>query len=107
MQASRVLPLGAFVLLGVVTMASAQSIYEGDATRYPGFPNNPQTNAVVNQGSGAVKPLGPGQDRNTSGIGGSATSAPSAAAQPEDLVGTPAPRRIQHAIKHHTPAQHG
>ena len=33
-------------------------------------------NAVVNQGSGAVNPLGPGESSTNSGIGGSGTSAP-------------------------------
>jgi hypothetical protein len=38
------------------------------------------SNAVVNQGSGAVNPLGSGESSGTAGIGGSGTSAPRAPA---------------------------
>jgi hypothetical protein len=33
-------------------------------------------NAVVNRGTGAVNPLGPGESAGSAGIGGSGTSAP-------------------------------
>ena len=39
-------------------------------------PGSTGGNAVVNQGSGAVNPLGPGESSTNSGIGGSGTSAP-------------------------------
>jgi hypothetical protein len=64
--------VAAFALSGAATVASAQ-------------------NAVVNQGSGAVSPLGPGQSPGSSGIGGSGTSAPPAGAVNQPQRGTVQP----------------
>jgi len=117
MVSFRILPLAVVGLLSAASVAYAQSdsIYGADPSLYPGFPNQTQTNAVVNSGSGAVKPLGPGQDRNTAGIGGSASAAPRGAAydprQDPSATGqvatSPVPvRRTHHATKHRT-TQHG
>src|SRR3954469_23268185 len=54
-------------------------------------------NAVVNQGSGAVNPLGPGESSGTAGIGGSGTSAPpSGMAAPSSgmVTGSTVPRTV-------------
>jgi hypothetical protein len=60
-----------FALAGASTIASAQ-------------------NAVVNQGSGAVNPLGTGESPGSAGIGGSGTSAP-----PSGMVtGSTVPRTV-------------
>jgi hypothetical protein len=44
------------------------------STSAPMKPTN--SNAVVNKGSGAVNPLGPGESSGSTGVGGSGTSAP-------------------------------
>jgi hypothetical protein len=69
--------VAAFALSGASTIAFAQ-------------------NAVVNQGSGAVNPLGTGESPGSAGIGGSGTSAPPAgmAAQPGTVTGSTAPRTV-------------
>lgn len=55
-------------------------------------------NAVVNQGSGAVNPLGPGESPGSAGIGGSGTSAPPAgvmmAPSGELVTGSTVPRTV-------------
>ena len=110
MQGSKILPVAVLGLLFAAPAAYAQSdsIYGSDPTLYPGYPN--QTNAVVNSGSGAVKPLGPGQDRNTAEIGGSATSAPEGQYSPPTsgrvATGPTAVHRMHHAMKHRS-TQHG
>jgi hypothetical protein len=58
--------LTGFALAGASTMAFAQNV----------VPPQNHPNAVVNSGSGAVNPLGPGESAGTAGIGGSATAAP-------------------------------
>jgi hypothetical protein len=79
MRFNVLLPVTAVALLGAASTAYAQSIYEANPNLFPGYPNKAPSSPLVEQGSGAVKPLGPGQNRNTSGIGGSATTAPRAA----------------------------
>jgi hypothetical protein len=111
MKRSKIFPVAVLGLLFAAPAAFAQSdsIYGSDPTRYLGYPN--QTNAVVSTGSGAVKPLGAGQDRNTAGIGGSATSAPQGAvydpSSTDRVVTTPpATHRTHHVMKHRN-TQHG
>jgi hypothetical protein len=62
--------LAGLALAGASTMALAQNV----------VPPQNHPNAVVNGGSGAVNPLGPGESAGTAGIGGSATAAPRAPA---------------------------
>lgn len=76
MRRVRILPVAAVALLSAASAANAQSMYEANPNLFPGHPNKAPASPVIEQGSGAVKPLGPGQNRNTSGIGGSATTAP-------------------------------
>jgi hypothetical protein len=104
-------PVAAAAFLNISSAARAESdnIYWADPGRFGRHMGETDTNAVVNQGSGAVKPLGPGQNRNTAGIGGSATTAPrqpvsagSVTAQPT----TPRVHRTHHATRHHRATQH-
>jgi hypothetical protein len=68
--------IAGLALAGASTVASAQ-------------------NAVVNQGSGAVNPLGPGESPGSAGIGGSGTSAPPAGVMTAPSVtGSTAPRTV-------------
>ena len=60
--------LAGIAFAGASTMAFAQNV----------VPPQNHPNAVVNSGSGAVNPLGPGESAGSAGIGGSATSAPRA-----------------------------
>jgi hypothetical protein len=74
-----IVAVAAFALSSASTIASAQ-------------------NAVVNQGSGAVNPLGPGESSGSAGIGGSGTSAPrtgtTVVPQPGTTTGSTAPRTV-------------
>jgi len=69
--------IAGLALAGASTVASAQ-------------------NAVVNQGSGAVNPLGPGESPGSAGIGGSGTSAPPAAGvmTAPSVTGSTVPRTV-------------
>lgn len=69
--------VAAFALASVPTIASAQ-------------------NAVTNQGSGAVNPLGTGESSGSAGIGGSGTAAPRPGTAPQTgtTTGSTAPRTV-------------
>ncbi len=69
--------IAAFALSGASTIASAQ-------------------NAVTNQGSGAVNPLGSGESSGSAGIGGSGTAAPRSGTMPQSgmTTGSTAPRTV-------------
>jgi hypothetical protein len=105
----RILPVTMVALVSLSSMALAQemdNVYIGDPARYGVDPNVPQTNAVVNQGAGAVKPAGPGQQRHSVGIGGSATSAPRAEPTVTGSTGMPS-QRTRHVVRHHRPTEPG